>query len=313
MIQNKKTFSFKSSSNLSEIFACSYTPYITSDIKGVIQIAHGMAEHHERYEDFISVLNDNGYIVYINDHLGHGKSVNNDSELGYFGKRNGHLYLVEDMKKLTDIIRNEHPDLPIILFGHSMGSMLARLYTEKYGKDINAVIYCGTCGNNPAANAGISIVKAIGKLKGDHYRSNFINKLAFGTYNKRCNPQRTAFDWLTTDDDIVDKYISDPYCGFLFTTYGYRDLMNLIVVINRNDWYTSVPLELPIYLIAGEEDPVGNYGKGVKEVYDNLVDSKHTDVSLKLFSDDRHEILNEKNKNDVYKHILSWLSTVIEQ
>lgn len=312
MIINKKEFSFKSSSNLCDIFAYSYFPDKDVELKGVIQIAHGMAEHHERYEDFIEFLNSNGYAVYINDHLGHGKSVSNDDQLGYFGEKDGYLTLVDDMKKLTNIISKECPDLPVILFGHSMGSMLARIYTEKYGKNLKATIYCGTCGSNPAAKPGISIVKAIAKIKGDHHRSEFINKLAFGSYNKKFAPQRTAFDWLTTDNEIVDKYINDPYCGFLFTTYGYRDLMNMIVVINRSDWYTSVPLELPIYLIAGEDDPVGNYGKGVNEVYGGLVDTKHTDVSIKLFRGARHEILNEKNKEEVYKNILSWLNTVIE-
>ena len=312
VILNKKTFTFKSSSKLAEIFVASYFPQDGTDVIGVVQIAHGMAEHHERYEEFISFLNYNGYIVYINDHLGHGKSVSDDSELGYFGKKNGYLYLVEDMKIITDIIKNEHPGLPVILFGHSMGSMLARLYSEKYGKELSAVVYCGTCGANPAAAPGIAIVGAIAKIKGDHHRSEFINKLAFGAYNKKFAPQRTAFDWLTTDNEIVDKYIADPYCGFLFTTYGYRDLMNLIVVINRNEWYTSVPEELPIYLIAGEDDPVGNYGKGIHEVYNKLVDSKHTDVSIKLFAGDRHEILNEKDKNDVYKAVLAWIETVIK-
>ncbi len=312
MIINKKEFSFRSSSDLCDIFAWSYFPEKSVELKGVIQIAHGMAEHHERYEDFIEFLNNNGYAVYINDHLGHGKSVKNDEELGYFGKQDGYLKLVEDMNKLTKIISKECPDLPIILFGHSMGSMLARIYSEKYGKNLNAAIYCGTCGANPAANPGIAIVSTIAKIKGDHYRSEFINKLAFGSYNKRFTPQRTAFDWLTTDNDIVDKYINDPYCGFLFTTYGYRDLMSMIVKINRSDWYTSVPLELPIYLIAGEDDPVGNYGKGIKEVYEGLIDTKHTNVSIKLYNSGRHEILNEKNKNDVYADVLSWLNTVIE-
>lgn len=311
MIKNVRSVTFESSSKLCEIAAFAYVPDNT-ELKGVIQIAHGMAEHHERYEDFIEFLNDNGYAVYINDHLGHGKSVKNDNELGYFGKKDGYIYLVEDMKKLTDIIHTDFPDLPVILFGHSMGSMLARLYTERYGKELSAAIYCGTCGTNPAAAAGITIVKAIAAIKGDHYRSKFIDKLAFGAYNKKCDPQRTSFDWLSTDNSIVDKYINDPYCGFLFTTNGYRDLMNLIVVINRADWYTSVPAELPVYLIAGEDDPVGAYGKGVKEVYQALVDTKHNDVSIKLFSGDRHEILNEKDKEDVYKNIISWLNTVIE-
>ena len=312
VILNKKTFTFQSSSKLSEIFVASYFPSADIEVKGVIQIAHGMAEHHERYEDFIEFLNNNGFAVYINDHLGHGKSVSDDEQLGYFGEKDGWKNLVEDMKKITDIIKNENSGLPVILFGHSMGSMLARLYSEKYGNELTAAIYCGTCGANPAAGPGIAIVNAIAKIKGNHHRSEFINKLAFGAYNKRFNPQRTAFDWLTTDNDIVDKYIADPYCGFMFTTYGYRDLMNLIVVINRNEWYTAVPLELPIFLIAGEEDPVGNYGKGIHEVYNKLVDSKHTDVSITLFSGDRHEILNEKDKNDVYKAVLSWLKTVNE-
>lgn len=310
MIANKTTFTFMSSSKLSDIFACKYTPTDCSTLKGIVQIAHGMAEHHERYEEFVEFLVSEGYGVYINDHLGHGKSVISDSELGYFGSKNGYLYLVEDMKKLTDIIHSDYPDIPVILFGHSMGSMLARLYSEKYGNSINAAVFCGTTGANPAAAAGISIVKTIAKLKGDHYRSKFIDKLAFGTYNKKCNPKRTCFDWLTTVDSVVDKYIIDPYCGFLFTTYGYRDLMSLIVVISRNDWYTSVPKELPIYLIAGDEDPVGNYGKGVREVYQGLVDTNHTDVSIKLFSGDRHEILNERDKEEVFKNILQWLRTV---
>lgn len=312
MIDQVVKKSFFSSSKLCDIALFVYTPDESVDVKGVIQIAHGMAEHHSRYEDFIEFLNKNGYVVYINDHLGHGESVKNVNELGYFGKKDGYLYLVDDMKIINDMIHNDYPELPVILFGHSMGSMLARLYVEKYGNSISGVIFCGTCGKNPAAAIGVSLVKSIAAIKGDYFRSQFINALAFGTYNSKCNPKRTSFDWLTTQNNIVDKYIADPYCGFLFTTKGYLDLMNLIIVINRQDWYTSVRCDLPIYLISGSEDPVGNYGKGVKEVYQNLVDSNHSDVSCKLFNGDRHEILNEKDKVDVYNNIVSWISTIIE-
>ena len=281
MIKEKRTITFPSSSGLCDIYAECYIP--VSQPKAIIQISHGMAEHLERYENFIYFLVNNGFVVYMNDHLGHGKSVACEKQLGYFGKKTGYIYLCEDMKKLTDIAKNEYPDIPFILFGHSMGSMLARLYTERYGNETDGVIYCGTTGPNPAAAAGIALTSIIAKLKGEYHRSELINKLAFGTYNNRINPKRTDFDWLTTDNSIVDKYINDPLCGFLFTAYGYRDLMNLISVISRPDWYTSIPETLPVYLIAGNEDPVGAYGKGVRTVYDSLVDSKHTDVSIKLY------------------------------
>lgn len=311
MIGTKKSYTFKSSSGLCDISAWGYFPAESVKIKGIIQIAHGMAEHHERYEDFISYLNDSGFAVFINDHLGHGKSVIYDSQLGFFGKENGYTHLIEDAKKLNDIAKSEIPGIPVIFFGHSMGSFVARLYSQRYGDTIDGAVYCGTAGSNPAAKMGIAVVKAIIKFKGTHHRSTLIDKLAFGTYNNKIKPARTAFDWLTTDDVIVDKYIADKYCGFLFTACGYRDLMQMIVDINRPDWFTSVRCDLPIYLIAGDADPVGNYGKGIKEVYHNLVDTKHTDVSIKLFSGDRHEILNEKDKADVYRNILAWVNTIV--
>lgn len=309
MISNKYTFTFTSSSKLANIYACRYTPAENIKPKAVIQIAHGMAEHHERYEEFIEFLTSNGYAVYINDHLGHGKSVKETSELGYFGENNGYLHLVEDMKILTEIAKADYPELPVILFGHSMGSMLARLYSEKYGKLLKGAVYCGTTGANAAAGVGIAIIKTISKFKGDHYRSKFINNLAFGTYNNKTE-KRTTFDWLTTNNATVDKYIADPLCGYLFTTNGYRDLLTLMQVISRNDWYTSVSKELPIYLIAGDADPVGAYGKGVQSVYQGLVDTNHNDVSIKLYNGDRHEILNEKDKSDVFNDILNWIETL---
>ena len=311
MLKNCKTYSYKSSSGLCDISAWGYFPAENISKRGILQIAHGMAEHHSRYEDFISYLNDNGYIVFINDHLGHGKSVTDDSQLGFFGLQYGWKNLVDDVKILTDIAKNEFPDLPVILFGHSMGSFVARLYSSFYGDNVNGVIYCGTAGVNPAAGVGLAVVKSIIKLKGAFHRSKLINKLAFGTYNSRIKPVRTSFDWLTSDDAIVDKYIDDKYCGFLFTACGYRDLMDMIVKVNSSEWFSSVRKDLPIYLISGDADPVGNYGKGVKEVYRNLTDTKHADVAIKLFDGDRHEILNERDKSDVYRSVLSWLNAVI--
>ena len=313
MIGEKKEYLFESTSGLCNIFVESYLPKKDVPLKAVVQIAHGMAEHHERYEDFASFLNDNGYAVFINDHLGHGKSVANYDELGFFGKQDGYIHLVDDMKKVTDIIRQEYPDLPVIRFGHSMGSFLARLYTEKYGDALAGAVYCGTAGANPLAGVGLGLIKAITAVKGDHHRSKLVDKMAFGSYNKRIKPQRTAFDWLSTEKGNVDRYIADPLCGFLFTTNGYRDLMTLLTVVNRPDWYTSVPQDLPIYLIAGEEDPVGAYGKGVLEVHKGLEDTRHTNVKIKLFPGDRHAILNEQDREDVYKDVLAWLDGVVKK
>ena len=311
MITEKKIYSYKSSSGLCEIHACGYFPADKKMIKGIIQIAHGMAEHHARYEDFAEFLNENGFAVFINDHLGHGKSAADDSELGFFGEKLGYTYLVEDMKKLRDIAVNEISDTPFILFGHSMGSFLARLYSERYGNELDGVIYCGTAGANPAATIGLTLVKSIIATKGSHYKSKLIDRLAFGAYNSKFKPARTKFDWLTTDENIVGKYVADPYCGFIFTACGYKDLMEMIVMVNRTDWFTKVPVNLPVYLIAGDDDPVGNYGKGIKQVYNNLIDTKHTDVSMKLFNGGRHEILNEKNRNDVYNNIIAWINTLL--
>ncbi len=309
MATNVKEYSFKSTSGLADIYAKSYAP-AEGEIKGVIQIAHGMAEHHERYEWFAGLLCDAGYAVFINDHLGHGKSVTSDSELGFFGDRDGYLFLVDDMHLLTGIAKKEYPGKPFILFGHSMGSFLARLYTEMYGKELTAAVYCGTAGSNPAADMGVALINVIEKAKGNHFRSSFINNIAFGTYNKRTE-QRTPFDWLSRDNAVVDKYIADKYCGFLFTTAGYRDLMKLLKAVNRSDWYTAVPADLPIYLIAGAEDPVGAYGKGVTEVYNTLLDSLHTDVTIKLYPGDRHEIHNELDKETVVADLIAWIDSKI--
>ena len=308
-----KEYAFKSTSGLCNMFVESYVPDPEVEIKGIVQISHGMAEHQSRYAPFARFLNTNGYVVFINDHLGHGKSIANYDELGYFGKRDGYIYLIDDMKKVNDIAREQYPGLPVILFGHSMGSFLSRFYVEKYGNTVDGAIFCGTSGANPAVDMGLAVIKAVTAAKGDHYRSQLINKLAFGSYNKRIKPARTDFDWLSTNKENVDKYIADPLCGFLFTTNGYRDLLKLLKVINRLEWYTSVRLDLPMLLISGEEDPVGNYGKGVKQVCDGLKDSKHENVEMKLYPGDRHEILNEQDRLDVYNDVLDWINKTLKK
>ena len=190
--------------------------------KAIFQIVHGMAEHGERYEEFAYFLCQKGFAVLVNDHIGHGKSIKSEAELGYFGESGGWNAFVEDERALTEMIAKEYPGLPIVFFGHSMGSFIAREYIRRYGKDdrIKATVFCGTSGKNHASSVAITLAGTIAKAKGSKHKSKFIDKLAFGTYNKKIPDAKTPFDWLSTDTEHVEKYIDDDKCGFLFTASG---------------------------------------------------------------------------------------------
>jgi len=304
----RKEYKYRSYSDIGDIYARSWAPANPNEIKGIFQIAHGMAEHGERYENFANYLCHNGFIVYCNDHIGHGKSVADKSMLGYFGKKYGWISFVEDVQTLTDIATAEHPNVPVCLFGHSMGSFVARSYMRKYGNKIDKAIICGTSGSNPAVGAGILLTKLIIRLKGEMHRSELINKIAFGSYNNKFKPNRTAFDWLTRDKEIVDTYIADPLCGFLFTAQGYLDMFSILADVSKDTWYEAIDKELPVFLIAGSMDPVGNYSKGVREVYSKLKESGLKDVSIKLYNDARHEIHNEADRITTYNDIINWVN-----
>ncbi len=306
----RKEYSVPSKSGVSDVYARCWLP--SDGAKAIIQVAHGMAEHGERYEDFANYLCVKGLALFVNDHVGHGKSVKSDDDLGYFGEKNGWDAIVEDEKTLTELIKSEFPEIPVIFFGHSMGSFVAREYVRRYGKDerIKAAVFCGSSGKNPASAIAIVIADTIAKIKGSKHRSKFIDKIAFGPYNKRTE-NRTAFDWLSTDKAEVDKYIADKYCGYLFTAAGYRDLFTLLNNVSGKDWYDSVYEYLPLLVISGEDDPVGTYGKGIKEIYNNLVASGKKDVTIKLYPGMRHEILNEVDRVQVYEYIASWVLSKI--
>ncbi len=303
-------FTYPSASGLCDIFAQSVAPADFGAVKGVVQIAHGMAEYSNRYARFAKALCENGYAVYINDHLGHGASVAREEELGFFGD-DGPNNLVEDMKQLTDIARQEYPHVPLFLFGHSMGSFLARKYTAKYGHMLDGAVYCGTSGPNPAVGIGILLSNAIAKSEGKLYRSSFIDNMAFGTYNKK-TPKKTKFDWLSRDEKEVKKYIQDKSCGFVFTVGGFATLFSVLKEVSAKTWYSAVPADLPILLIAGDNDPVGEYGKGVTEVYKTLRKTGHAGTVMKLYPEARHELLNELNRDEVTADLIDWLNAHIQ-
>lgn len=309
MVVDKKVITYPSVTCLADINARSWTPRRKTSVKAVIQIAHGMAEHIERYDEFARFIASHGFAVYANDHIGHGDSIASDFDLGYFGEDNlkGNAF-VDDCKKLQDIAKEKYPDVPYFFFGHSMGSFIARKFAAKYGETLKGAIFCGTAPKNPAAPVGIALAEKIAKYKGDHYRSKFLNDLNFNGFNKYTE-KMTSVDWLTRDRRIVDEYIADNKCGFLFTAVGYRDLYSLLDDVSKDNWYHNIPRNLNIMMIAGSMDPVGKYGKGVQDVASKLRQLGRK-VEDKIYLYDRHEILNELDKEEVYEDVLNWIMKI---
>lgn len=299
----KKEFYYPSSCGNCEIHAISWKP--AGEVKAVVQLVHGMAEYANRYEDMAKYYAEKGYAFYACDHLGHGKSVNENYELGYFGENErGHVF-VDDVKKLTDIAKMENPGKPMIIYGHSMGSFITRVYLSKYGDAVDAAVVCGTAGPNPAIGVAKFLTKILNKTR-PHKGGKLMNTMAFMGWNGKTE-KRTQFDWLSVDTDNIDKYIADPLCGFLFTNNGFRALITLNDYINAEEVYAGTP-DLPIYLIYGEGDPVGGYGKGIAQVKDAYEKSGHTKVSVKAWPDARHEIHNESAiATAVFDDVQAWI------
>lgn len=305
-----KEYTFPSASGLCDIYAQSAAPIDYGSIRGVVQISHGMAEYSNRYAGFALELCKSGYAVFISDHIGHGSSVTDKNMLGFFGE-NGEDTFVEDMKALTDIIKNEYNDLPLYLLGHGMGSLIARKYTAKYGYLLDGVIYTGTSGQNPALGVGIQLANTLIKQNGPYYRSELLDTIAFGTYNRKTE-KRTDCDWVSRDTKEVDKFIADDLCGYKYTVSGMKALFLTLKAVSTRRWYNSVPLSMPILLLSGSMDPIGDYSKGVNEVYKTLKKTGHKYVTMKLYDGARHEILNEINRKEVYEDIIRWLNGLNE-
>lgn len=281
----------------------------TSAVRGVLQLTHGMAEHIERYAPFAQYLNEHGYVVAGQDQAGHGRSAR-DGLYGYFGEEDGWTALVEDMRSVYRQTKAAYDGVPYVLMGHSMGSFLARTYAARYGEDMDAFIFSGTAGKN----AALPIAKLIAAWecrKNAKVPSKTLDSLAFGAYAKAVPNAKTAFDWLSHDEAVVDAYVRDPECGFVFTAAGFRDLFDGLIEINQKDWPARVAHK-PILILSGTEDPVGGNGKGVRQVADALIHAGQN-VTLHLYEGGRHEMLNELEKQRVYQDILTFLDGVAEK
>lgn len=285
-----------------------YRMWIPEDPHAALQITHGMAEHIDRYDDFARFMAENGVLVYGMDIAGHGKSVKADGVLGYFGEKNGWDAVLQDMRTLRDIVKSEFPGLPYILMGHSMGSFLARTYAGRDGTDFDAFIFSGTAGTNPVLGIGMWLAKREIRKTGGDKPSMTLYKMSFGSYNKAFQPNRTENDWLSRDEAQVDRYVADEKCGFPFTACAMYDVFTGLKEISDKDWASRVPNK-PILLIAGACDPVGNNGKGVRQVHARLVKAGRS-AEMKLYDGARHEVLNEINKTEVYNDVLLFVDAV---
>ena len=303
-------FYFQSSTGRTSIHALKCVP--DGKPRAVVQIAHGIAEHIDRYRPFMEFLADNGFVAAGNDHLGHGKSIRVPEEQGFFAEKDGWWRVVDDMDKLHDIMSNEYPELPYVLFGHSMGSFLTRTYLIKHPDKYDGVILSGTGHQSPAlvlgGNAAASVMAKLNGAMGDGAK---LDSLAFGSYLNKIENPRTKFDWLSRDTEQVDKYIADPLCGFVGKIGLYRDMMQGIKFITDKKNIAQMNKEKPVYFMSGDGDPVGDYGKGVERAYKTFCDAGLHDVFMRLYPGGRHEMLNETNKEQVYQDILSWLNEKI--
>ncbi|MDU7030798.1 alpha/beta fold hydrolase [uncultured Robinsoniella sp.] len=306
----KKDFYYLSDDQETKIHAVKWMP--DGEVRAVLQIAHGMVEFIERYDEFAGYMADHGFLVVGNDHLGHGDSIKSKEYYGYFAKENGNRALIRDMHKLRCITEKEYAGLPYFILGHSMGSFLTRQYICCHGKGLAGTIIMGT-GYKPrfAVKAGIVLTAILAKRHGWMYRSRLVDAMAFGGYNRNYKPARTDRDWLCRDEKVVDAYIAEEKCQFLFTLNAYHNLFHGLYKLTFEEYLERMPREMPVLFVAGEDDPVGDQGRGVKKVVETFRKTGMKDISCKLYPDDRHEILNELDRKQVYRDILQWLNRLI--
>lgn len=298
----KTTGYFKSSNGVSQIAYYIYAPRTTP--KAAVQIVHGMCEYIERYEEFAAFLCENSIAVFGYDHIGHGRSVRSEDDKGYFYTDKGWQNMISDCYAMSKIGRRLFSGVPYILLGHSMGSFVARAAMVKFGSQIDLAILSGTGAGVAFSGSQLAMLKAIETSRGGRFRSTFVNDLAFGRYNSRIKDPVTQSDWLTRDKDKLLEYLSDPKYVSMFTVNGFLNLIKLYTYVSTEEWYKSIRLDRPILLISGEEDPVGDWGKGIKSVYDKL-SGYGCNAELRLYKGGRHEMLNEINRREVFADILA--------
>lgn len=299
-------FNFTSAEGKVRIHGVKWIP--EGEVRAVLQLVHGMAEHVERYREFARFLTLQGILVVGHDHLGHGASVHSQEDFGYFAEKYGNRVLVQDMHRVLQKTKKEYPDVPYVMFGHSMGSFLARQFLCCYGTELDGAVICGT-GYHPEwlVRAALALCRMEAAVFGWRYRSRLFRFMMSDSFNLQFRPNRTTADWLCKDEEIVDGYVADEKCGFSFTLNGNYNLFLTLLKIGRKEYLERMPRELPVLFISGKEDPVGSCGKGVTTVAKLFDQVGMKNVNCILYPEDRHEILNEPDRDKVYADVLAWM------
>lgn len=274
---------------------------------GIVQLVHGMSEHKERYVPFMEYLCDHGYLCVIHDHRGHGDSVYSEADYGYFYE-NGKEAIIEDVYQITGWVKEKFPDLPVYLFGHSMGSLIVRCYTKKYDDQIQGLIVCGSPSNQKAVGAAVHLCKAMIRVKGDHASGKLLHKIAFGSYTAKLKKREKSLNsWISYESQNVQDYDDDPKCGFVFTLNGFLNLFLLVQeTYSKKGWQLHHP-DLPVFFISGDEDPCMGSRDQFEDAIRFMREVGYERTKAKVYPNMRHEILNEKDKEQVYQDVVTLL------
>ncbi len=301
---------YTSANGKNTVHACIWKPQ--GEICGVVQIIHGMSEYAERYAPLAKALAKRGFLVCADDHLGHGKTAENLSDLGHMGDGGDYKTVLQDIRKLTHIAKKYAPDKKYFVLGHSMGSFFCRAYIAEYGAELCGAVVMGTGFKSRATlNSALFITNLVKLFRGARYKSKGIKSLAFGSYNKKFKPVRTEYDWLSKNPENVDNYLADELCGQDFTLGGYKVLFSVIKRACSQKAINAVPENLPVLFVAGAEDPVGDYGKGVLKAAEKFKKAGVKDVRVKLYENCRHEILNDDCKEQATSDVLEFFTELV--
>lgn len=307
----KEVFYIPSSNGKNRLYCVHWKPDVP--VRAVLQITHGMVEYIERYEPLAQALTEAGIAVMGHDHLGHGRTAADEGELGFFAETNGEKAMLKDIHRLTVTAKKCYPDLPCFLMGHSMGSFFTRRYITLYGQELDGVILMGTGWvSETMATVGWVLSGVISRLMGGRYRSRLLVKLTLGAYEQTFRDEGMRNAWLSREREAVEAYNKDPFCNFAFTVSAYHDFFTVLRDLAREKQFGRIPKDLPVFFLSGDKDPVGSFGVGVEKAYESIRHLGVQDVTLKLYENDRHELVNETDRAQVYEDIRQWLEDHME-